>query len=345
MSDEITVKVHSYGPDRPFSLVYFDPVSGKKKAKSSGTDDWREAERLAGELEKELRSGRYVPPSRITWADFRKRYEKEKGLALSEKTMLTFKSAANHLERVLNPNRLASLTTAVMSDFRNKLLSGDPAKDWNPIGETAVDTYLRHLKAALRWAEGMGLVAKAPKIQAGNPKAARSRDVTTEEYERMLQAVSLVRPNDAQVWSRLITALWLSGLRIGEAVRLSWDLDAGFMVDLGGRRPRFRIYSEDQKSRRDETLPMTPDFAQWLLSTFPEGEREGLVFKLGVEEHEAVSVVSRIGKKAGVVTNKGNNKFASSHDFRRAFGTRWARRVMPATLKKLMRHADIGTTL
>ena len=30
---------------------------------------------------------------------------------------------------------------------------------------------------------------------------------------------------------------------------------------------------------------------------------------------------------------------------RRSFGTRWAKRVMPAVLKRLMRHADISTTM
>ena len=34
MTDEIRVKVNSYGPGRPLSLVYFDPISGKKVAKS-----------------------------------------------------------------------------------------------------------------------------------------------------------------------------------------------------------------------------------------------------------------------------------------------------------------------
>ena len=62
MQDEFQVKVHSYGPTRPLSLVYVDPISGKKKAKSAGTSDWREAERLAGELQKELEAGRYAPP-------------------------------------------------------------------------------------------------------------------------------------------------------------------------------------------------------------------------------------------------------------------------------------------
>ena len=61
----IHVKVNSYGPGRPLCLVYFDPVSGKKIAKSARTRDWREAERLAGELEKELRAGRYAAPSQI----------------------------------------------------------------------------------------------------------------------------------------------------------------------------------------------------------------------------------------------------------------------------------------
>ncbi len=38
-------------------------------------------------------------------------------------------------------------------------------------------------------------------------------------------------------------------------------------------------------------------------------------------------------------------KFASAHDLRRAFGERWAARVMPAVLKELMRQESIETTL
>ena len=38
-------------------------------------------------------------------------------------------------------------------------------------------------------------------------------------------------------------------------------------------------------------------------------------------------------------------KFATAHDLRRSFGTQWAKRVMPAVLKRLMRHAEIGTTM
>jgi hypothetical protein len=36
--------------------------------------------------------------------------------------------------------------------------------------------------------------------------------------------------------------------------------------------------------------------------------------------------------------------FAGCHSYRRGFGSKWARRVAPSVLKRLMRHANISTT-
>ena len=44
-----------------------------------------------------------LPRRKLSWADFRKRYEAEKGPALAPKTLLAFKTAANHLQRVVEP--------------------------------------------------------------------------------------------------------------------------------------------------------------------------------------------------------------------------------------------------
>lgn len=46
-----------------------------------------------------------------------------------------------------------------------------------------------------------------------------------------------------------------------------------------------------------------------------------------------------------VVVNKDDGKFAIAHDLRRAFGTRRAKQVMPAVLRRLMRHSSIATTM
>ncbi len=77
-----------------------------------------------------------------------------------------------------------------------------------------------------------------------------------------------------------------------------------------------------------------------------EGERHGRVFKLPTTSiSQAGKVVSRMGEKAGVVVDPASGKTASAHDCRRSFGTRWAKRVMPAVLQRLMRHSAIQTTM
>jgi integrase len=148
-----------------------------------------------------------------------------------------------------------------------------------------------------------------------------------------------------------LTGLWLSGLRLEESITLSWDADAQFAVDLSGRRPRFKIKGEAQKSGQDELLPMTPDFAEFILQT-PESERRGRVFRLNhalrgtpLAAMAVSKLVTKIGKKARIIVNPAEGKTASAHDLRRTFGTRWAKRVMPAVLRKLMRHASIETTM
>ena len=210
------------------------------------------------------------------------------------------------------------------------------------------------LRAALGWAVAMGFLAKVPSIdmpKRAKGKLMRGRPIAAEEFDRMTSAAALVRPQDTDVWTRYLTGLWLSGLRLGESLNFAWDDDAPIAVDLSGRHPCFRIWAEGEKGHRDRLLPMTPDFAEFLLQT-PEARRLGLVFKIvglqsgtPISEKRVSRILSSIGQRAGVVVNKADDKFASAHDLRRAFGTRWASRVKPATLQLLMRHESIETTL
>ena len=88
MNDEVSVSVASYGEGRNLMMVYFDPISGKKVAKTSGTTNRRAAERVAAVWQDELNSGRYQAPNRLTLAEFRERYEAEKLAGLAPKTQL-----------------------------------------------------------------------------------------------------------------------------------------------------------------------------------------------------------------------------------------------------------------
>jgi len=360
---EIKVTVSASGKRKNFALLFRDPISGKRKAESAGTADRAEAERAAERLEEKLNSGVYKPPSKVTWAEARERYEQEKLSTLAPWTQHTTASSLNAMERILNPDRLAKLTPGVLSKFSTELRT-------NGAKPATVAKHLRDIKAMLRWCAAMGMLVVVPKIEMprqGKGSLAKGRAITGEEFDRMIAACDKVRPRDAGTWKRFLRGLWLSGLRLGEALQLSWDGDAAFAIDLRGKRPVFKIASEAQKSRRTQTLPLTPDFAQWLLDT-PMDQRSGAVFRLGTRPNgkpyttdEAGCIVTRIGKRAGVVVHRSTKtvkdaetgkpidvdvvKYASSHDLRRSFGTRWAMREKPAVLQLLMRHASITTTL
>ncbi len=217
--------------------------------------------------------------------------------------------------------------------------------------DTTIATHLRHIRAALSWGHELGLVVKMPKVQM--PKRARrsrqmkGRPITTEEYERMLEACDKVKESDSSAWRELLQGLWLSGLGLGEALELSWEESAPLSVDFSGEFVVLRIAAEAEKGFQDRVLPAAPEFATWLRAV-SERNRRGKVFAVAKQGHKIYAVsrmIAKIGETARVVVNQKLSKFASAHDFRRAYGTRWASRVRPAILRELMRHQSIETTM
>jgi integrase len=178
------------------------------------------------------------------------------------------------------------------------------------------------------------------------------------EQPRTISAVPKVVGESATgSWEHFLQGLWLSGLRLSEALKLYWDREdcpgsECIEVDLSGRRPMLRIPAALDKGKRDRLLPITPDFAAFLYET-PQERRYGFVFApKAIRQHEGMAwyrqrvskTVAKIGRKAGVVVND-CGKCASAHDLRRSFGQRWAAKVMPHILMQLMRHQEIATTM
>ena len=193
MGDEIRVAVASYGGGRNLMMVYKDPITGKKVAKTSGANDRRAAERAAAVWQDELNTGRYQAPSRLTWAEFRERYETEKLAALAPRTRQTAAQALDYLERIVNPDRLVKLTAATMSRLQAGLRK--PRDTTRPaMKDTTIARHLRHIRAALSWAVSMGMLPKVPEMHP--PKLAkgqalmRGRPITAEEFDRMLDKVA-----------------------------------------------------------------------------------------------------------------------------------------------------------
>lgn len=362
--DAIRVYVVEFG-DRPtYQLQWRDPINQRKRTKSTSiprtglSRDRKAAERLAGELQSQLEQGAASLPSRVTWEEFRRRYEAEVVPGLATRTGEKIRGVFDRLEREINPRRLLDVDEKRLSSFASLLRAGDEADDIAGLAESTIAGHLAHLKAALNWAKSQKLLNAVPNFPktkrakaSQGAKVMRGRPITTEEFERMLAEVANeVGEGRAKPWLFYLHGLWTSGLRLTESMEFYWDRPDKLHPDFGGRYPMLRIPAELEKGHKDRLLPMAPEFAQ-LLEKVPSEERTGPVFKLphpdgkeGCLRPDRVSkIVSAIGRRAKV--RVGVDKTASAHDLRRAFGERWASRLMPAQLMELMRHESIETTL
>ncbi|QGJ70603.1 Site-specific integrase [Planctomycetales bacterium 10988] len=277
----------------------------------------------------------------MSWSAFCERYEAEHALVnLSSGSRTVWRVAKNRLNESLAPKLLSDVNASLLSTFAARLRD-------RGLSKATIGSYLRTLRAALGWAMDIGLIREAPKIRTpkSSRRLAKGRPINEAEFRRMLDACDRLESRQDQ-WRHLLEGLWLSGLRASEAHRLTWEFGSGFSLDFSGKHPCFCIEQEYQKGKRDELAPTTPDFADFLQQT-PSVERHGKVFKIA-EKLTTTTIknkVRKLGERACVIVNPKTEGPAGCQSFRRAFATRWASRVRPPVLQKLMRHESISTTL
>jgi len=362
MADEINVIVIKRKGRKFLSLRYTCPITGEKIEKSSGATSEKEARKQAGEWESELRTGGGRKYSAL-WMDFRLAYEAATDISLRVRTVEKISAVFNVIEATMKPDNLKRITPQWLTKFQTRLLNDDRSP-------ATVESHCRHLKAALNWAKEQGIIPAVPQFprlkQARTARVMKGRAVTGEEFDRMIDAVDTESPISPD-WKPervektglqraslkfLLRGLWLSGLRLGESLVLTWDQWAdGIRVDISGVHVFLLIPAESEKGARDRVYPTTPDFAEFLRAV-PMDQRTGFVFNpiLPNGPCRRLDTVSkrimRIGESAKIkVDQRGEEAiWASAHDLRRAFAARWCMRVPSMVLKELMRHQSISTT-
>lgn len=346
--ENITVHVVKYRDRKNLVMRYLCLFTNKQIQRTTGTNLRSKAEKVAVKWESELQEGRYQRDSRMPWSDFRQFWEDAKLPSLKHSTAMNYASTMNAFEAECRPKRISDLTTARVAAFASAMRE-------KRLREATIAKHLRSLKAMARWAHRSGLLTTIPQFdmpRAVDAARMKGRPITGEEFERMLSACDgVVGEHGAESWRLLLQGLWTSGLRLGEALSLRWDhTHDGVSVALDGPRSVLLFDGASQKSGKAEAVALAPEAAQMLE---PHKRKSGPVFLLTGPDGKPASRrvlavgrrIARIGKAAGVMTDPEIRRTATAHDLRRAFGYRWSRRVMPATLKSLMRHASIETTM
>ena len=355
---------------RFYYVQWVNPNTGMKETRTTGETTKRAADDFARRLIEEIElTGNAT--GRTSWLAFIEDHAREVQAVMPAKTAALYRTAFNAIGRTVGPIALSDITARSLSKHVAALRESG-------LSEETVRCYLSHLRKALKWARTQGMIREVPDFppvrRARGQRRAKGRAVTGEEFDRILSAVEPELtagkptrkhpgryrgkiaaenlPEAVASVKRLLWGLYLGSFRLAETMGLRDGGHEGLRVDLDRDVPVVLVTAEDEKGKRDRTLPCTPDFVAFLRGIRPETPG-GLFFPLvglrgAIGDPTYVSaLLSRIGKRAGVKVHerKGKAKYASAQDMRRSFGTRWAARLPnPRDLQMLMRHSDLKTT-
>jgi integrase len=322
--------------DRPqLMLQWHDPVTGKRKSKSAETSDPTDAEQARADLEYELNNGLHQEVSRLGWEQFRELFEKEFVASRRENTRRNYRVMLDLFEQLCKPGALRSVTERTVSQFAAGL-RGLPGYGGGTMQASSIKVRLQFLHTTLQWAADQKLIPECPQFPAVKVPKKRPQPVPPESFEKLL-----AKAPDGHMRAFLLCG-WLAGLRLNEALALEWkETDRAPYLDTA--RDRIVFPAEVVKADEDQWVPLDPELWE-ALDALPRVGRKVFRFDAvdGRGEREVCDItvsarVRDLAQAAGVrMTMK---------SLRRGFGCRYAGKVSAQVLQKLMRHANIKTTM
>lgn len=327
------------GADARWSVGWIDP-DGKRRSKTIGSKS--KAEKFRRKVEGELAAGTYQQYSQTLWIEFEVILEERVLRGMEPGTREATKYALKHFRRIVKPQRMRGITSAVLADYVAKRRQERRTKAENAplISPATVNKELRTLRSILRKAVKWGYLGTMPEIEFLREPRRLPRYVTPEHfaliYGKGCEAARWPddQPYAAEDWWRAVLMMaYMTGWRIGSLLALRWedvDLDEGHAVSRAA----------DNKGRRDDLIPLHPvviDHLQGLKSFSP------MVFPWNHSRRKVFSEFGRLQMAAGI-SLPGEDRPYGFHDLRRAFATMNAENLTPDVLQKLMQHRDYQTT-
>ncbi|WP_367874023.1 tyrosine-type recombinase/integrase [Luteolibacter sp. Populi] len=231
-----------------------------------------------------------------------KEWLRRKGRDSTEATMKRYTNSVDSFLTFLGDSRksnpLESVTMALVRQWREGL------QDEGRTGKTT-NKYVKDLGAAFRAAIREGLVVS-------NPCASLDPLGTEDSMDRkpftIAEVVSLMEFAPTPEWSGLILAAAFTGLRLGDAARLSWSA-----IDLAAKTITL-VPSKTKRKKREVRIPIQPDLLVYLESLSIEDDSpDAPVFpklsKLPVSSGTGLSeTFVKIMKAAGVDRGKASRE-------------------------------------
>lgn len=334
--DRVTVWVQRFKDRAALMLQWTDPDTGRRRSKSAGTENEKEAEKARADLEYELNHGHHQDASRMEWDRFREMFEAEYLPGLRPRSREKYGTVLDVFEQTVNPARLRAVNERTVSLFVKALRERRRSKTKVGLAPHTIKNYLIALKSALRWAVNQKLMPALPTFPTIKVPKKKPQPIPAESFERLLAKA----PDEA--WRAYLMCGWWAGLRLSEALHLRWERSDEFpWIDFEG--DRIILPAVFAKADTDQWVPLHPVLRSVLAALprewptvfrFPS-RKGGLLTRNGV-----TNKVLHLAKLAGVRL--------SMHRLRKGFGCRAAQQLGKGNapiLHTLMRHSSMQITM
>lgn len=321
-----------YKRGRKYHIEYFD-ASGTRRRKSSGTTDYRTAQRIANDLEAQIalrregiisaKSDLYAEHNRTPLRKHVDAYVQHCEQAGRAATSL--KEKKRHLDHFLSETgaaRLSDVTADLLEKNLRALLD-------RGLSARSVNYRRGELIALMNWAERTGRVDRNPvKVVPKLHEEPKERRALTEKEVRALLDVAAKHGRTA-----FYLAALLGGLRRSEIGRLAWgdlDFERGTLTVPKG------------KAKRVDVIPLHPQLAAELLrikplDVLPSARVFPTVPSNGTRQEDFL--------EAKIALEDDRGRRADLHALRTTLGSTLANQGVPSQFtQRILRHADTRTT-
>ncbi len=332
----ITVWVQVFPDRKALMLQWNDPETGRRKSRSAGTADPKEAERKARDLEYELGHGTYQEPSKLDWSSFRTAFEDEYLPGVRDRTREKYGTVLDVFEQIIQPTKLRAVTERTVSQFLKGMRERKVGRKVG-LAPMTMRNYLISLKTALGWAAEQKFIPTVPTFPEVKVPKKKPQPIPPADFEKLFAAA----PDER--WRAFLLCGWWCGLRLSEALRMRWTRSPDRpWVDF--EQDRVVLPAEFAKSAEDQWVPLHPVLRE-ALGKLPRDGDDVFPFRSrkGDKPLTRAGVTNRVllmAKKAGVKL--------SMHKLRKGFGCRVATKLGKGNapvLHRLMRHSSMQITM
>ena len=323
---------------------------GKRYSKSFKTR--KEAERYAEEKQADIRVGKQVLTVNIRLKDFKKEHLMLMQNQIAPKTLKEHERALRYLLEIIGDRSLRKISPRHAELYvKSRVESG--------VSTSTINKEITTLRSIFRIAaerrgylpEGQNCFKKVSKRKVSRKSI---RYITITEFQRLFNATTKLK------WEVFLSLLYTTGLRLSEALNLTW-LDIDFELEIlqvSAKRDHKHLIPWEPKDHELRNIPLCNEMVdllnQWRKKApkcvpyvFLTAERYKLVMtKLSKKRWNGnYELVNNVLRDFKVIQKQAKIDHCSLHDFRRSCITNWARKLPAHVVRKLAGHSSLETTM